>query len=588
MIRALKGWKYILKLVVETPRYQLIIFMSLISGGMSFLGFPLMVPVLEYLRSDGATGGSSAILRVASEVFSSLGFNPGFYPFLIVACILILLGELAVNLTTLVALYASYDLIKQYSKRLFELYLKVDWRWLTATNSGEINYVILRESEQAAASHLCAARFVISLIQCVVYIILAVLMSAKSVLMAVFVYGLLMVINIHNARKVRDISSRINRSFMNASSVLNSFQRNKKFLKTSLLNQNIIEKIISRIDQINEGHKGVGTRLQIQKGCNFAVMFVYLVLLIVFRNFMGLEYASLVVLVLVFSRLSPQFSLVSDNYTQLNRHLPMYKSLTARLDQMEENLEKNGIKIFDGKGAIRFADVGFAYPNGYQVFHHLNLTIEARSAVAIVGRSGTGKTTALDLLLGLLKPDSGKIYYGDVAHDELDLNSLRKHVAYISQEPTLLDGTLRENLTIAYPTAPEEMIWDVCRKVHLDQFIKSLPDGLDTVVGENGTKLSGGQRQRVVLGRALFTNPKILILDEATSELDSESERMIQQTIKELSHELTIVIVAHRLSTVKFVDCVYVLEQGAVVEAGSYRELLEKKGRLYQLEALQK
>ena len=157
----------------------------------------------------------------------------------------------------------------------------------------------------------------------------------------------------------------------------------------------------------------------------------------------------------------------------------------------------------------------------------------------------------------------------------------------MSQDTTLLDGSLLYNLTITNPEVNETEVKDVCRKAQLNDFINKLPDGLATEIGENGIKLSGGQRQRIALGRALITNPEILILDEATSQLDSETERFIQQAIKELHKKLTIIIVAHRLSTVRFADTVYVLEKGKIVEQGTYVELLEQKGRLYELDELQ-
>ena len=179
------------------------------------------------------------------------------------------------------------------------------------------------------------------------------------------------------------------------------------------------------------------------------------------------------------------------------------------------------------------------------------------------------------------------IYYGDIHYKDLDITTLRNKVAYISQETTLLDGSLLYNLTITNPEASEAEIKDACSKAQINEMINELPDGLDTEIGENGIKLSGGQRQRVALGRALMTNPEILILDEATSQLDSETELFIQKAIKGLHGKLTVIIVAHRLSTVRFADMVYVLEKGEIVEHGSYDELLQQKGRLYELDALQ-
>jgi ATP-binding cassette subfamily B protein len=169
----------------------------------------------------------------------------------------------------------------------------------------------------------------------------------------------------------------------------------------------------------------------------------------------------------------------------------------------------------------------------------------------------------------------------------LNINTLRNKVAYVSQDTTLLDGSLRYNLTITNPEVSNTVVKNACSRAQINQLIDELPDGLDSEIGENGINLSGGQRQRIALGRALVNNPEILILDEATSQLDSETERFIQQAIIGLHKKLTIIIVAHRLSTVRFADTIYVLEKGRIVEHGSYAELLEQKGRLYALDVLQ-
>ncbi|MFC1595723.1 ABC transporter ATP-binding protein [Candidatus Margulisiibacteriota bacterium] len=579
--------KYFKDLVIGTPRYPIIISLSLIGGCFSFVGLPMIIPVLEYLQ-NGAASSNNQILLMMENILKVVGIQPGFYSVLAIACTFILVGEILVVITTLIAMYSSYDLIKGYSARLLKAYLKVNWLWLTSTNSGEINYVVLKEAELAAACHLSAQRVVISGIQCMAYFMLAMKMSFWSVFLAVLVYSVLSLANLKNSYRLRGINKTLNSVFKATSNILVGLQRNKKFLKTSLLNKTLIDNTISRINEINTNYKHMGMRLEFQRGGNFITMFLFLITLIIFHKQLALGYASLLVLLLVFNRLAPQFNMLFSSYGYMNSYVPMHSSVTGRLNEMDDNIEPNGATAFSGEGPLRFEDVSFTYPNGTRVVDKLSLTIEPFSSVAIVGGSGAGKTTILDLILGLLRPDSGKIMYGDILHSDLDMQSLRNKVAYVSQEPTLIDGTLKDNITVGLPDASDRMIEDICKKVHIDKFIDQLPDGLLTPVGENGVKLSGGQRQRVVLARSLFLNPKIMILDEATSELDSESEKMIQQTIRELSKELTIIIVAHRLSTVKFVDCVHVLEKGGIVESGSYQKLLEKKGRLYQLDLLQK
>jgi len=193
----------------------------------------------------------------------------------------------------------------------------------------------------------------------------------------------------------------------------------------------------------------------------------------------------------------------------------------------------------------------------------------------------------LDLLLGLWRPQSGTIRYGDVPHDELNYLSLRSSVAYVSQETTLFDGTLRENLSLGKPGATDAELIDVCRLVYLDKLMESLPAGLDTVVGENGVRLSGGERQRLAIGRALILDPDVLILDEATSSLDLNAERMIKQTIHDIHGKLTLLIVTHRINAVTDADMIHVLEGGAIRESGSYTELLKQGGLFSYLCSLQ-
>ncbi len=575
-------------MVIETPYSLAIFLLSILSGVFSLFGLPMLIPVLQLMQDSSQPLGATAFFDWLKLCFSFIGIPYNFYMVLVVASFLILAGEIILNLSSLLALYASFDLIRDYSKRMLQSYLKVDWSWLTSTNSGEINYVVMREAELAATCHLYAQRLVICTIQCMAYTIVAVCLSSKVVLVALGIYSVLMILNMRNAHAIRLKTQIINDDFKKTSNLLGGLQQNKKFLKASMLNDSLVQKVIAGFNGIYRNYKTVGLRMQLQQGWNFLVVFVFLVGIIFFSKSLNLNYSTLLVLLLVFNRLAPQFNTLSHSYASLNNYLPMYHSVKNRLGEMKIKSEITGTKDFDGQGNIRFENVLFSYHKDTRIIDGLNLEIPARKTIAIVGGSGAGKTTVLDMVLGLLKPTQGKIYYGDLSHEEVNILSVRKQIAYVSQDPTLLDGTIQDNLTLGNPQATEKEIWNICERVHIDKFIKSLPKGLDTSVGENGIQLSGGQRQRIVLGRSLFLNPKILILDEATNELDAESEAMIQKTIRDLSSELTLVIVAHRLSTVRFADTIYVLANGQVCEQGTYEELMTRQGRFYQLDSLQR
>jgi len=207
--------------------------------------------------------------------------------------------------------------------------------------------------------------------------------------------------------------------------------------------------------------------------------------------------------------------------------------------------------------------------------------IKKGGMTALVGESGSGKSTITDLILGLQLPDKGEILIDGVPLKDYQQNSYRQRIGYVPQEPILFHNSIRENLLWASDSSTEKELWNALQMSNAAEFVKALPDGIDTIVGDRGIRLSGGQRQRIALARALLRNPELLILDEATSALDTESEIMIQNTIDRLSNNMTMIVVAHRLSTIRQANQVIVLQSGKVVEQGSYAELSTRIGSFF-------
>lgn len=234
---------------------------------------------------------------------------------------------------------------------------------------------------------------------------------------------------------------------------------------------------------------------------------------------------------------------------------------------------------------MEFRDVSFYYDStraNYAV-EEANFFLPAGTTTAFVGVSGSGKSTLVDLLMGLITPKRGYILIDGEPLLE-NLRPWRNSIGYVPQDAFLFNASIRENLLWACPDASEEGMWEALRLAAVYSFVISLPDGLDTVVGDRGVRLSGGERQRIVLARALLRKPSVLILDEATSSLDSENEKRIQQAIESLQGKLTIVIIAHRISTIRNADRILVLEQGRVVEQGNYQSLMKNRdSRFYDL-----
>jgi len=263
----------------------------------------------------------------------------------------------------------------------------------------------------------------------------------------------------------------------------------------------------------------------------------------------------------------------------------------AGLDRMNEILalepegrEKERVQSLDRvEGGIRFEKVHFQYDSGKEVLHGIDLDILAGSVTALVGSSGSGKTTIAGLAASFLKPASGRIFIDGHDLATIPLADFRRHIAVVLQDEFLFEGTLRDNLLFGKPEASALEIEQAMKDAHLQDFVASLDLGLDTLIGERGVKLSGGQRQRVAIARALIANPRILFLDEATSNLDAESEMLIQSSLEGLMRGRTTLVIAHRLSTIRKARQILVIENGEVMERGTHEELIAREGRYFQL-----
>lgn len=235
------------------------------------------------------------------------------------------------------------------------------------------------------------------------------------------------------------------------------------------------------------------------------------------------------------------------------------------------------------KGEMEFRNVSFAYESGKEVVKGVSFKAPEGSVTALVGTSGSGKTTIAGLAATFLNPDSGQILLDGQDLQTVTLESFRSHLGVVLQDDFLFEGTIRENILFPRPDASETQLLQAVRAGHVQEFTDRFENGLDTLIGERGVKLSGGQRQRIAIARAILADPKILILDEATSNLDTESESFIQASLKELMKGRTTFVIAHRLSTIRQADQILVVEQGEIVESGVHEELIAQKGRYYQL-----
>jgi subfamily B ATP-binding cassette protein MsbA len=286
-------------------------------------------------------------------------------------------------------------------------------------------------------------------------------------------------------------------------------------------------------------------------------------------------------------QLAPKISLLNSKLYKLEGSVSHAVRTHAFLDEIERREEYSGDRSVSQISAIEFNDIYFAYNDDEQVLRGLSFDVKKDEFVAFVGQSGAGKSTIVSLLARMYTPDRGEIRADGVAIEEYDIEQWRERIAVVRQQPFIFTDTLENNVTIGNRDATRQEVKEVCEIAKVDEFVDDLPNGYDSELGDDGVRLSGGQRQRVALARALLKDADFLVLDEATSDLDSNLEKEVQAAIESMDREYGIIVIAHRLSTVKNADRIYTVDNGEIIESGSHSELLAEDGDYADLYTIQ-
>lgn len=316
----------------------------------------------------------------------------------------------------------------------------------------------------------------------------------------------------------------------------------------------------------------------------FPLGMVVMVITLLYSRAIGVPLSETIVVLFSLMKSVPLIGELSRQKNSLENSYPSYEQLKRLRENAKQLKQITGSRIFQRlHNEIRIENVSFAYPGHKNALNHINAKIPKGKMIAFVGESGAGKSTLIDMLMSFHQPSIGKIKFDNIPVETFDVHSLRKRIGYVPQDCLLFNMSIRDNLLWSNNEASEIDIFNACKLARAHEFIHRLPNGYDTVVGDRGVRLSGGERQRIALARAILRKPELLILDEATSSLDSNSEQLILQSIETIAKYTTIVMVAHRLSTIKNADYVYVLSNGTIVEEGNYKELTQKGGLFAQM-----
>jgi ATP-binding cassette subfamily C protein len=547
-----------------------------------------VILLLPLLRRVGIAAGSSQGL-VTGLVNKSLAFIGATEPLPILAVILAVAGIQAI--LTIALNWWSVKLARHYQSRrqleMFRAFMRARWSFIAARKAGEMTNAIVTESERLGRAFTISLSLVGSLVIAAIYLILSLLIAWQVTLSLIICAGVAALCMVRLYRKGYAAGKSLAPLDAELQSALNEQFAGAKFIKASGIDDRAATLIEPLLRQLEDANTFAGAAPGTVRGVlEFTGLVGLAIILVLAGEGMGVAAGNIVIVLALFGRLFPRLTAVQAQMHYLTGNLHAVEVI----DQLQKAAEAEAERQ-DGSGeTLKIAQPSTLSLRNLQVrlgerlvLDQINLTLPVPGVLAVVGRSGAGKSTLVHTLLGLVDASAGSIRLGDYDFATAPLRAWRHAIGYVPQETILFHASIRENLTLVKPNASPAEIETAARRAHAYEFIQAWPEGFDTVIGDQGVKLSGGQRQRLGIARALLTNPSLLLMDEAMSALDTESEAELMRTIEDLRKEMGILIVAHRLAAVRTADTICVLDAGRVVEAGTWNELMARRARLYAL-----
>lgn len=566
------------------------LFGMVISGLLESSAILLLVPMLGMAGIE--LGGSGSVYNLPMLGFISELPQTTALVLVLGAYVGIVLCQ---NLISRFVAVRNVDIQQTYSRQLrYDVYsalLRAEWSFFLKKRTSDLINIMTTEMARVLAGISCFLQFLTSLLFTLVQIGFAFWLSPKmtlSVLVCAVLLSLFSRRFIRKAKKLGSRSSQLGQTYLaGITDQLNGI----KDIKSNNLEHSRLEWLHAFTGEVKNEQLDY-TRLRSNSQLLYKMSSTLLIATFIFVSFRFLhaEGPYLLLVILVFARLWPTFATLQSLLEQLASVLPSFKTLQQLREEClhaaERGMEGEGrpavspLTLNDG---LEARNVNFRYhPNEPQYsLNQVNIVIPANRMTAIVGRSGAGKSTLVDLLMGLMQPESGEILADGEPITGERLLSYRRSIGYVAQDPFLYNATIRDNLTMIKPDASEAELWEALEFASSADFVRKLPQGLDTLIGDRGIRLSGGERQRLVLARAIIRKPSILVLDEATSALDTENEKRIQEALERLKHSVTVIVIAHRLSTIRGADQILVIDQGRVIQQGVFTGLASEKGGMF-------
>lgn len=555
-----------------------IIFIAALFEG---IGIASMIPVISFVTNEADLSSLTFPFSILPNFFNYLNLEISLSSMLIFVLSLMILSFFTIYLQERLVQLVRYKILYDNREEIGKSIFMSNWKQGLNYASGEISNKLVHETDKLSEALINLILLIALTFQFLIYIIIALYLSfilTVVILIIIFISFILIYPLLRKSKKLGETVVTTNSLY--TSQVVEAV-RGFKLVKASGLENYIINKF----KNINYENTHVSKKLLdyasaikflVQACLSIAMVSIVYLSLAIFE----IEISKIMVFVLLLIRMAPKYSSVQGAYRSFIIHLPalnIVDQMKSLSDAAKEELNTHSPNNENIKEKIEIKNVSFNYNNDNIIINNISLKIKLNSFVAIVGVSGAGKSTLIDIILGLLKPSSGAVLIDNDNLNSINLEEHRSRIGFVPQENIFFSGTLRENLTFD-KKIDNSFIEESLEIAQLSEFIKSLPKGLETLIGEGGVKLSGGQRQRLSIARALIRNPQVLILDEATSSLDSKSEVNFQRALEAIASNYTIIVVAHRLSTVKKASNIFVMNEGKIVEQGSFKELRSKNG----------
>ncbi len=561
----------------------LMVLISLTEG----IGLILLVPLLQLVGLDVQYGSLNQLEQFIYSIFAFFNIKPTLISVLAIFVLIMGLNAYIYRLQSIRIAHIEYGYTMHLRKQLYAAITSSKWLFFSKKRSSDFAHALTNEIDRVGIGTYDLLNLITNVAVILIYLLFALKISLEITLLT-FLVGISILLLLKRKTNLAQIKGeKISKEVKNFYSTILQHLDGMKTIKSYHMEDQNIHEFKKLNHELKRSYVDtVKNYADVTFSFSFFSTLILSVVVIILIDVLAVPTASLLILIFLFIRMIPKFSTVQQNYQYFINMLPSFANVMEIKEKCEKESEIEPIKHGKIKmhNEIRLKNISFNYEDRENTIEDISLVIPAGKTTAIVGPSGAGKSTIADMIMGLITPSDGCIMIDTETLRQDNVLNWRNQIGYVAQEPFLFHDTIRANLLAVFPEANESDIKNALKMAAAEKFISKLPEGLETVVGDRGVKLSGGEKQRIALARALLSNPTLLILDEATSNLDSENEGLIQNSIEKLQGKITILIIAHRLSAFKKADNIYLLENGKLIESGTLDKLIYNgNGRFQEL-----